>query len=362
MQVCLTSIRYRLVALHPSEFNRRIKYAFMNDDPYGVLSAIYDNELPHPYFNPEKIAFSKLRSFDHNNWLTREESNRTIIFEDLEYIIPDEGFIWNAKGKPPCTEKDYLITSSITDRDHMWPCPYAFSSWHLVNTYMVNKDVKLTHAQTRPYFANILFGNKKLMRNMFFDLLKENNQLENNLINLFDVYKSSYIDQGKSKMDKFFSDIEYTDYTKTSIYNVDGVAEFTSQYISEHIENATWISVSCETLETERIFFPTEKTGKAMMSNKPFIVLGSKNFLKNLRSLGFKTFDPVIDESYDEVDDLAERTKAVFQSFIKLQQQDPLQVRIQLKEILDHNEQCMRDKAWLTRHARALIDPLATPI
>ena len=200
------------------------------------------------------------------------------------------------------------------------------------------------------------------MRNTFFDLLKENNQLENNLINLFDVYKSPYIDQGKSKMDKFFSNIEYTDYTKTSIYNVDGVAEFTSQYISEHIENATWISVSCETLETERIFFPTEKTGKAMMSNKPFIVLGSKNFLKNLRGLGFKTFHPVIDESYDEIDDLIERTKAVFQSFMKLQQQDPLQVRIKLKEILDHNENCMRDKMWLSRHARALIDPLATPI
>ena len=88
------------------EFNRLMKYAFMNDDPYGVLSAIYDNELPHPYFNPKHIGFSKLRSFDHNLWLEREKSDRTIVFEDLEYIIPGEELIWNATGTPPCTEKD----------------------------------------------------------------------------------------------------------------------------------------------------------------------------------------------------------------------------------------------------------------
>ena len=42
-----------------------------------------------------------------------------------------------------------------------------------------------------------------------------------------------------------------------------------------------------------------------MMSSKPFIVLGSKHFLKNLRSIGFKTFHPVIDESYDLLDNKA---------------------------------------------------------
>ena len=57
--------------MQTSEFNRLMKYAHMNDDPYGVLGSIYDNDLPHPYFDPKPIGFSKLRDFDHNKWLWR---------------------------------------------------------------------------------------------------------------------------------------------------------------------------------------------------------------------------------------------------------------------------------------------------
>lgn len=360
MQECKTSIHYRLVDLQTSEFNRLMKYAHMNDDPYGVLSSIYDNELPHPYFNPEYIGFSKLRSFDHNKWQEREKSNRTIVFEDLEYVIPGEQFIWEASGTPPCQEGDYLITSSITYNDHKWPCEYAFSSWHLVNTSMSNKDLILSQNLTRPYFANCLFGNRKPMRSAFYELLKDNDQLENNLINLFEVYKSPFIDEGQSQVDNFFTNIKHTEYTNTAINDLDGVPTFTSHYISKHIEDATWISLIAETLDDERIFFPTEKTGKPMMCNKPFIVLGSKHFLKNLRKIGFKTFHPIIDESYDEIDDVVERTKSAFKSFLELQKQDQIMVRLHLKDILDHNEKCMRDKSWLTENAQSMLDPLAT--
>jgi len=332
----------------------------MNDDPYGVLSSIYNNEIPHPYFNPKNVAFSKLRTFNHTNWIEREKSSRTIVFEDLEYIIPDEALDWSAVGKPPCTEKDYLITSSITDNDHNWPCEYAFSSWHLVNTSLSNKDIRLTNNTIRPYFANCLFGNKKPMRNVFYELLKTNNQLENNLINLFKVYKSPYIDQGDSEIDNFFTNIDFTHYTNTAINDINGMPTFTSHYISKHIEDATWISLVAETLHDKRIFFPTEKTGKPMLSNKPFIVLGQRHFLKNLRSIGFKTFSPVIDESYDEIDDHVERSKSAFYSFIELQKQDQYEVRKKLQHTLDHNENCMRDTFWLTRNARAMLDPLAT--
>jgi len=345
--------------MHTGEFNRRMKFAFMNDDPYGVLSAIYNNDIPHPYFNPQHIGFSKLRSFDHNLWLEREESTRTIVFEDLEYIIPGEQFIWQASGTPPCIEKDILITSSITYKDYLWPCKYAFSSWHLVQTHMQNKDTFVQHYETRPYFADILLGNNKGMRSQFFDLLRENNQLENNLINLFDVYKTDYIDKGTGEIDLFFKDLNVEGYTNTTVYFKEN---FASQYISKHIQEATWISIVAETLDDNRVFFPTEKTGKALMSSKPFIILGSKHFLKHLRSIGFKTFHPIIDESYDEIDDPVKRTESAFNSFIELQQHDQQIVRLHLKDILDHNERCMRDKLWLTRNARSILDPLATTV
>ena len=342
------------------EFNRKMKYAHMNNDPYGVLSAIYDNEIPHPYFDPKHIGFSKLRDFDHNTWLPREQSNRTIVFEDLEYIIPGEKLNWDAVGDPPCTEQDKLITSSITVNDHLWPCEQAFSSWHLVQTHMQNAETFVEQPDTRPYFADILLGNLKTQRKQFYNLLQENNQLENNLVNAFGVYKTPFLDQGTGEIDLFFKNFDTSgDYPNTTKHFK---GNFASQYISKHIQQASWISVVAETLDDNRIFFPTEKTGKALMSGKPFIVLSGQYFLKHLRGIGFKTFNDVIDESYDSIADIEQRTKRAFDSFIELQKQDPVTVRQQLQDVLIHNEQCMRSKEWLTQGARNLLQNLQTSV
>lgn len=51
-------------------------------------------------------------------------------------------------------------------------------------------------------------------------------------------------------------------------------------------------------------FHPTEKTFKTMLHKHPFVIVSTPNYLVNLRKLGFKTFDGIIDESYDtELDD-----------------------------------------------------------
>jgi hypothetical protein len=43
----------------------------------------------------------------------------------------------------------------------------------------------------------------------------------------------------------------------------------------------------------------TEKTAKCLASGKPFILIGTQTQLVDLRNLGFKTFSPWINESYD---------------------------------------------------------------
>jgi hypothetical protein len=345
--------------MQTSEFNRLMKYAHMNDDPYGVLGSIYDNDLPHPYFDPKHIGFSKLRDFDHNKWLSREQTNRTIVFEDLEYIIPGVKLHWDAVGDPPCTEQDKLITSSITINDHLWPCEYAFNSWHLVQTHLQNIETYVEQPTTRPYFADILLGNLKPQRKIFFELLQTTDQLDKNLINAFGEYKTPYIDASTDEIDLFFKNMKLKEYTDTTLFFK---GNFASQYISKHIQESTWYSIVAETLDDNRLFFPTEKTGKALMSGKPFIVLGSKHFLKNLRSIGFKTFHPIIDESYDLIDSVELRTRAAYCSFIELQKQDPITVRQKLQDVLDHNEKCMRDKAFLSQRARNLLQNLQTPV
>ena len=70
------------------EFNHKMKYAFMNDDPEGVLASVYDNDLSHPILIPEHIGFRHLRTYDHLNWLEREQSQQNNSIQDLEYLLP----------------------------------------------------------------------------------------------------------------------------------------------------------------------------------------------------------------------------------------------------------------------------------
>jgi hypothetical protein len=56
----------------------------------------------------------------------------------------------------------------------------------------------------------------------------------------------------------------------------------------------------CETYTLGNTFFPTEKTIRPMIGNKPFLIYGPRHFLKNMQNLGFKTFSGIWNEQYDE--------------------------------------------------------------
>ena len=72
-----------------------------------------------------------------------------------------------------------------------------------------------------------------------------------------------------------------------------------------HHEKASVYDDSMFTLVTETTVLPneyyiSEKTVKPIGHNHPFIVFGSLGTLEHLKIMGFKTFEPWIDESYDK--------------------------------------------------------------
>ena len=58
--------------------------------------------------------------------------------------------------------------------------------------------------------------------------------------------------------------------------------------------------IVCETYFSGKTFHLTEKTLRPMLYKRPFIVQGPRHFVKNLKLLGFKTFDSWWDEGYDQ--------------------------------------------------------------
>ena len=66
--------------------------------------------------------------------------------------------------------------------------------------------------------------------------------------------------------------------------------------------NSIFMDVVCETWHEGQCFLPNEKTGRPIIARTPFIAYAGKDFLKNLRKIGFMTFDRWWSEEYDNHD------------------------------------------------------------
>jgi hypothetical protein len=101
------------------------------------------------------------------------------------------------------------------------------------------------------------------------------------------------------------------------------------------------VNVITETLFFTRGVFPSEKVWKPMCQGQIFLIAGSANFLNSLRQMGFKTFSPWIDESYDQIDDDLERMVAIvaeINRLVKLPEEEFLSILDNCKQTILHNQ------------------------
>jgi len=85
-----------------------------------------------------------------------------------------------------------------------------------------------------------------------------------------------------------------------------------STSIPINIYNASRILLVSETMAYDHDeFHLTEKTIKALLTGIPFVVFGSYHYVKNLKTLGFKTYSDLWPEDYDDIADMHERMQAV---------------------------------------------------
>lgn len=137
----------------------------------------------------------------------------------------------------------------------------------------------------------------------------------------------------------------------TSLENVSG-DKFTLSYfmsgkdIPWKIYNTTWYSLCTETSysidmqpnETAKL---TERTGRMFLAKRIFVMFGCQGTLDLLHKLGFKTFDSIIDESYDQEADAVVRMEKAFQQVELLARLNPVEVYKKTTDIREHNYQRM---------------------
>ena len=80
----------------------------------------------------------------------------------------------------------------------------------------------------------------------------------------------------------------------------------------------TYFSIVSETTYHEGTPFLSEKIFKAIAMGHPFIIVTAPNSLQYLKALGYKTYSPFIDESYDSIQDDGDRMLAILDQIEKL--------------------------------------------
>lgn len=97
----------------------------------------------------------------------------------------------------------------------------------------------------------------------------------------------------------------------------------------------------------------SEKTFKPMLHNHPFMIAGVPGVLRLLKKLGYKTFSPMIDESYDDEIDAAKRCFMIAKEAERLAslKDDDLQVFLNsCKPIVEYNLNVLKSKETFAHH------------
>lgn len=122
---------------------------------------------------------------------------------------------------------------------------------------------------------------------------------------------------------------------------------------TDYLYSDTYVSVISETNYYTKIptyeagRFYSEKTFKPIVQKHPFIAATVPNFLPKLRWLGYKTFSPWIDESYDEELDDNKRLLKISKEIERLSKLEGKQLEeylIACKEICEHNYRHLMSK------------------
>jgi hypothetical protein len=119
-----------------------------------------------------------------------------------------------------------------------------------------------------------------------------------------------------------------------------------SQVLPIEIYNSTAYSLVAETNTDNYYTFFTEKTAKPIIARRLFIMLAGCGYLAELRNLGFRTFDGIIDETYDTIENHTERYEAAMKQVEWLCQQNQTKILKKVMPIVEHNFTVMMTTNW----------------
>jgi hypothetical protein len=130
--------------------------------------------------------------------------------------------------------------------------------------------------------------------NCSFKINNENSRLNDFELSKLFSYDSNSIKMFSNLIDNIPTRLEGSNYNRvdSSIY-----LNFNDPHVINY--RNILIDIVAETFTEGNTFFVTEKTIRPILMKKPFIIIGSQDYLDYLHMMGFKTFNDYWNEDYD---------------------------------------------------------------
>lgn len=314
--------------------------------------------------DPHKIAFTTHRLHcDADAYLTFEDKILTLS-QHSRFVFTFESelhnFHWNIWNRCHRENVYWVLPGAVNDREDINSHIIFWGDWFKTTTHVYKllpeKLAALSPHSTKLKYFDALLGSPKPHRDFVFESVNKHSLNDKFVMtyggkwdnNKFFAEDYFIWEPGCTPVDKIIGTADWVDYC--------GVRTGLSRVIPISVFNETAYSIVAETDHDNTLSFFSEKTAKPMVARRLFVAFTGYKFLHNLRKHGFKTFDGIIDESYDlEIDDNKRYAKA-FDQVKWLCEQDQSIILDKISPIVEHNFNHIMNTNWTEYAANQIRD------
>lgn len=262
----------------------------------------------------------------HDDLLTRvhEEIPNVMIFTD---IVMDHEY-----------PKHQHVANWFCEHENIYTLPWGQELLDQLRQYCVTKQ----------YRFDALLGVQRPHRDLIYQAWFRSDHRDQILLTYFQqdprtgIWDVPYEVQSQGPDPAEHSRLHYT--LSSKVASAKSVETF--MIVPVTVYNNSWYSIIAEGFTDHRGTRLTEKTAKALVSERLFVLFGAPHDLARMQRLGFQTFADIVDESYDDIMDDEERWHAAWRQVEWLCQQDPVEIQQASHGIRAHNRRVFLETDW----------------
>lgn len=315
--------------------NSRVLDGIKNGNGYLCITTLYESFIEdsdlhtiHHYFNVNNIPLNKIiyltnciNSVEIYNSYCHRKGEVPLI--NMEYAGVWMKALHNQSAMPELSEISYKVSvksKTFLQFNRRYRKQRVIFLMHLYKRNLL-KDFYISFSDTQPE-----------SNHLFFDVANDINSNQN-----FGLTTEQVTDLS-SKLPLV---LDTPDFSK---FPMESSLSDTIQFYNDSL-----IHVIAETNFYTNIIHITEKTLKPIMYKQPFIFVGPPHSIKWLKSLGFRTFGDLWDESYDNEEDHDKRMNMVLdllEQLNNLSDKEKLTLSGICLSIVKHNYNLLQNRQW----------------